>query len=111
MKLIFLLSLASCAGINEKPSTYYYIKTTKRPGIDSCAPKYESKELMEQSTQIMNEIDQKGFEQHSGYSNCKHSMVADSTYLIECKAPVLYKRLTTTSLAQCDKFMTENKLK
>ena len=111
MRFLLLFAITSCAVLNPEPlSTYYYSDTTKREGYD-CSPKFESKEIVETSVRMMTEAEKKGFEEYTGYSECKHTILSKGTYLVDCKKPTSYKRITTTSAAMCDKFMNDNKLK
>jgi hypothetical protein len=110
MKLLLLLATVSCSTLNPEFSTYYYSDTTKRVGLD-CEVKVERKSLVDTFFGTWTEEDKKDFEAHAGYSDCIDFKPSETTHLVECKKPTSYKRIVTTSLAECDKFMTVNKLK
>jgi len=106
---LFIL-LTGCSSLVPDYVSYYYADTTSKGG-KNCAPQFTDKSSAESYVTTMSSDDQKKFESHTGYSNCTHTKASAQTYIISCNSPTKYKRLTTLSLAECDKFITENNLK
>ena len=50
-------------------------------------------------------------EEITGYSNCSTTKVDENSVLWSCEKPTPYSTFTTTKLANCHKFMSDNGLK
>jgi hypothetical protein len=107
MNLILMLLLASsCAVLIPKYGNMYYADTA---GTYKCDATVMDMSIVNIDT--FKNMNIKDFENHSGYSECKNTLSSEDTAIVECKTPTLYRRVASTKMAQCHKFLADNNIK
>ena len=109
MKTIYLLSflfISSCAHVDMK--AVYYADTAK---VYKCQQHIISQSIADTSLNSLAVGEKKDSDQGStGYKECITQRPEQDTIVMECKKPMVYKTIYTSNLANCHKFMADNKL-
>lgn len=104
--LLPLLLMTSCAGLIPNYGNMYYADSA---GTYKCDATVADMSIINIDT--FKNMDMKEFEKHSGYSECKNTFSDADSVIVECKQPAAYKRVASTKMAQCHKFLADNNIK
>ena len=104
--IILSMFLSSCAQLLPNSKAIYFADTAKK---HTCDPKVFDESLV---NQMLNPSvsDLKQAQDSSGYSDCTSLKPDPDSSLWTCKKPIPYSSFSTTKLANCHKFMADNKL-
>lgn len=99
--VVILVSFTGCAGFQYQN---FYIADTHRNF--TCEPVTQDASFARFNGYSPDELS--SFEKNTGYSQCKQNADGKEILIVECKAPILYKRILTDKPALCHKFMQDN---
>lgn len=98
-----LLTLAFVSSCAFQPYRAIYVADTA--GVNKCQVSAAQEWMVD-----FEKHDMEAFENYSGYSECELAEKSKATMIVSCKKPTPYSSITTWKMADCHKFMNDNKI-